>query len=91
MDIQHCMDDLPQPLAEAVVAIDTDPMNPFAAELQRLGAVVVIGNAMDMLILRKCQVIFAKEIFICTSDDKANVAVAKNVERLIRPLLSAGC
>ena len=67
-----------------VVVIDSDEMNPFAAELENLGAIVVCGNAMDPLVLRKCQAIFAKEIFVCTSDDKANIAIAKNAERLTR-------
>lgn len=69
-----------------VVVIDLDPMNPLAAELENYGAIAVTDNAMDPLVLRKCQAIYAREIFLCTSDDKANIAVAKQVERLSREL-----
>ena len=41
---------------------------------------------MDPLVLLKAQVIYAKELFLCTSDDKANIAIAKNAERLTRRL-----
>ena len=67
-----------------VVVIDRDPTNAMAAELQHLGALVVVGNAMDMLVLHNTRAAYAKEIFLCTSDDKANIAIAKNVERLSR-------
>lgn len=69
-----------------VVLIDSDPMNPLAAELENYGAILVCENAMDPLVLRKCQVVYAKELFLCTSDDKANIAIAKNAERLSRSL-----
>lgn len=69
-----------------VVVIDLDPMNPLAAELENHGAIAVTDNAMDPLVLRKCQAVYAKEIFLCTSDDKANIAIAKQVERLTREL-----
>lgn len=69
-----------------VVAIDNDPLNALAAELKNYGAIVVCGNAMDPLVLLKAQVIYAKELFLCTSDDKANIAIAKNAERLTRRL-----
>jgi hypothetical protein len=69
-----------------VVVIDNDPLNPLAAELKNYGAIVVCGNAMDPLVLLKSQVIYAKELFLCTSDDKANIAIAKTAERLTRRL-----
>ncbi|PLW81988.1 hypothetical protein CWI75_12925 [Kineobactrum sediminis] len=69
-----------------VVAIDLDPLNALAAELESYGAIVVHGNAMDPLVLMKAGVIYAKELFLCTSDDKANIAIAKNAERLTRRL-----
>ncbi len=69
-----------------VVAIDNDPRNALAADLKNHGAIVVYGNAMDPLVLLKAQVIYAKELFLCTSDDKANIAIAKNAERLTRRL-----
>ncbi|MCP5128652.1 MAG: NAD-binding protein [Pseudomonadales bacterium] len=69
-----------------VVVIDNDPLNALAAELKNYGAIVICGNAMDPLVLLKSQVIYAKELFLCTSDDKANIAIAKNAERLTRRL-----
>jgi hypothetical protein len=71
-----------------VVVIDQDPLNPMAAELGNYGAIVVCGNAMDPLVLLDSRVVYAKELFLCTSDDKANIAIAKNVERLTRRLSS---
>jgi hypothetical protein len=68
------------------VVVDNDPLNALAAELKNYGAIVVCGNAMDPLVLLKSQVIYAKELFLCTSDDKANIAIAKNAERLTRRL-----
>ena len=70
--------------SKRVVVIDNDPLNALAAELKNYGAIVVCGNAMDPLVLLKSQVIYAKELFLCTSDDKANIAIAKNAERLTR-------
>ena len=69
-----------------VVVIDKDPSNALAAELERFGATVIYGNAMDPLTLMNARAVFAKEIFLCTSDDKANIAIAKAVERLTNQL-----
>ncbi len=69
-----------------VVVVDSNPMNALAAELENFGAIVVYGNAMDPLVLMKAQVVYAKELFLCTSDDKANIAIAKNADRLTRRL-----
>lgn len=69
-----------------VVVIDNDPLNALAAELTNYGAIHLCGNAMDPLVLAKARVIYAKELFLCTSDDKANIAIAKAAERLTRRL-----
>jgi len=69
-----------------VVVIDSNPLNALAAELENHGAIVIYGNAMDPLVLMKAKVIYAKELFLCTSDDKANIAIAKNADRLTRSL-----
>lgn len=69
-----------------VVIIDRDPSNALAAELESDGALLIIGNAMDPLVLMQARVIYAKELFLCTSDDKANIGIAKNVERLTKQL-----
>ncbi len=71
---------------KGVVVIDNDPLNPLAAELKNIGAIVMHGNAMDPLILHDARVEYAKELFLCTSDDKANIAIAKAAERLTRRL-----
>ncbi len=71
---------------KAVVVIDNDALNPLAAELKHIGATVVYGNAMDPLVLHDARVVYAKELFLCTSDDKANIAIAKAAERLTRRL-----
>jgi hypothetical protein len=69
-----------------VVVVDQDPLNALAAELENYGAIVVYGNAMDPLVLIKARAVYAKEVFLCTSDDKANIAIAKAAERLTRRL-----
>ena len=71
---------------KGVVVIDSNPLNALAAELENHGAIVIYGNAMDPLVLMKAKVIYAKELFLCTSDDKANIAIAKNADRLTRSL-----
>ena len=72
-----------------VVVIDNDPLNALAAELTNCGAIHICGNAMDPLILMKSRVVYAKELFLCTSDDKANIAIAKAAERLTRRISDA--
>jgi hypothetical protein len=72
--------------AKRVVVIDQNPLNALAAELAGYGAIFVCGNAMDPLVLIRAQVVYAKEIFLCTSDDKVNIAIAKTAERLTRSL-----
>lgn len=69
-----------------VVVIDLDEHNALAAELETLGAIVICDNAMDPLVLMRAQAVFAKELFLCTNDDQANVAIAKAAERLTRRL-----
>jgi hypothetical protein len=69
-----------------VVVIDFDEHNALAAELENHGAIVICDNAMDPLVLMRVHAVYAKEIFLCTSDDKANVAIAKAAERLTRAL-----
>lgn len=69
-----------------VVVVDLDPLNAAVAELQRFGAIAIHGNAMDPLVMSNARAVYAKELFLCTSDDKANIAIAKNVERLTRSL-----
>ncbi|EED31768.1 TrkA-N domain family protein [gamma proteobacterium NOR5-3] len=69
-----------------VVVVDLDPQNALAAELAGYGAIVVCGNAMDPLVLMRAQVAYAKEVFLCTSDDKVNIAIAKTAERITRSL-----
>jgi len=71
-----------------VVVIDADPQNALAAELENFGAIVICGNAMDPLVLMRANAVYAKELFLCTSDDKANIAIAKAAERLTRSLSS---
>ena len=69
-----------------VVVIDKDSTNALAAELANYGAIVITGNAMDPMVLMNARLIYAKELFLCTSDDKANIAIAKAVERLTHDL-----
>ena len=71
---------------QTVVVIEQDPLNPLVAELENCGAIIVCGNAMDLVVLLDSRVVYARELFLCTSDDKANIAIAKHVERLTRRL-----
>jgi hypothetical protein len=72
-----------------VVIIDREPLNPLAHELEGLGAIMLHGNAIDPLVLMRARVAHAKELFLCTGDDQANIAIAKNVERLTRRVTDA--
>jgi hypothetical protein len=67
-----------------VVTIDREADNPLAAELAHYGAINLVGNALDPLTLLKSRVMYAKEVFLCTSDDQANISAAKTIERLCR-------
>jgi hypothetical protein len=69
-----------------VVVVERDTQNALVAELAGYGAIVVHGNAMDPLVLMRAQAVYAKELFLCTSDDKDNIAIAKAVDRLTRSL-----
>jgi hypothetical protein len=69
---------------KTVVAIDREPNNPLVTELANQGAITILGNAMDPLTLFKCRVMYAKEVFLCTDDDQANISCAKSIERLCR-------
>ena len=69
-----------------VVVIEKDPMNAMAAELAKNGAIVLYGNAMDPTTLERARVVYAKDVFLCTNDDQANIAAAKAIDRLTRVL-----
>jgi len=69
-----------------VVVVEKDPLNAMAAELEKMGAIVLNGNAMDPTTLERARVVYAKEVFLCTHDDQANIAAAKVIDRLTRGL-----
>ena len=69
---------------DSVVLIDHNPMNSRVAELSTLGAIAVIGDAMDPATFIQAKVLSAREVFVFTGDDEANIAVAKIVHRLVR-------
>ena len=60
-----------------------------AHELSGLGAITLTGNALDTVTLLKCRIMYAKEVFLCTSDDQANISCAKTIERLCRSVSDA--
>lgn len=68
----------------AVVVIDHNPVNPRVAALSAQGAIPVIGDAMDPATFIRAKVTAAREVFVFTGDDEANIAVAKVVHRLVR-------
>ena len=72
-----------------VVVIDLNPSNAMATELENYGAIILHGNAMDPVVLLDARAVYAKEIFLCTNNDKTNIAIAKGIERLSRQLTPA--
>ena len=69
---------------KTVVIIDREAGNPLVADLSRLGAIAVTGNALDPMILLKSRAMYAKDVFLCTDDDQTNISCAKIIERLCR-------
>lgn len=70
---------------DLVIAVEKEPLNPYAAELRHQGVTVVYGSALNPLTLLRVRLTKARQIFIFTGDDETNIAVGKLVERLVRP------
>jgi Trk K+ transport system NAD-binding subunit len=61
---------------ERVVVIDQDPTQRFLATVRRLGAVVVIGDASLLEVLKQANTHTAKAIVAATNNDMTNLEVA---------------
>ncbi|MBN8430017.1 NAD-binding protein [Microbulbifer salipaludis] len=67
-----------------VVLIDDRPMNPLVAKLNIMGAIALMGDALDGATLARARVASASEVFVFSGDDEKNVAVAKAIHRVVR-------
>ena len=74
----------------SVVVIDKEQYNPKVAELRRLGAITLLGDAMDPALLLQARIGDARDVFVFTGDEEANIAIAKHIHRLVRGERYAG-
>ena len=66
-----------------VVVIERDSNNPGIDICRELGALVLIGDARDGMILRKAGVKRAKYLFVVCGEDGTNVETAEQAQRLV--------
>lgn len=70
-------------LHEEVVVIESNPNNPFIAEVRRWGVPVVIADARRPEVLLDAGITQAESIVPCTSDDLMNLSIALEARRLV--------
>lgn len=73
-----------------IALIEMDDENPELESLSRIGIHVIIGNALDETILRKARVTHAERIISLLPDDKKNVILAAECERMGKGEIIAG-
>ncbi len=68
---------------QPVVIIEQDGNNPYIEFCRELGAIIVIGDATDIVILRKAGVERAKRLIAVCGDDGVNVQVADQAQKIL--------
>ena len=71
-----------------VVVIDTDENNAVASELRNLGAEFLVGNALDLNVLKRAGVGKADALVAVTGDDELNLAICALAEQNVNPRCS---
>jgi len=74
----------PGPRRNTVVAIDADEDNDRLRICRELGAVVLVGDASNMDLLRQARVAAASLVVATTEDDGVNVEIAMQAHKLFR-------
>jgi voltage-gated potassium channel Kch len=69
--------------SDPVLVIDKDESNQLISDCDRLGAVVLIGDATKMATLRKAYIHNAKYIVATCGDDGVNIEIALRAEELL--------
>lgn len=69
-------------LDEEVVAIERSPVNTFIATARKLGAVVIVGDALIDEVLKRANVSGAKAIVVATDNELVNLEIALLVREL---------
>ncbi len=67
---------------EPVVAIESNPTNPFISTARRLGVAVIVGNAIIAQVLRQAHAPHARAVVAATSNDLVNVEIGLLVREL---------
>lgn len=67
-----------------VVLIDDQRMNPRVASLRALGAIALLGDALDSATLSRARMHAAREVFVFSGSDEKNIAIGKIIHRLVR-------
>lgn len=73
---------------QSVVAIDVDPHNDNLRVCRHLGAVVLVGDAADELLLKKARVSRARELVATTESDGINILAVMHACQLTKALRS---
>ncbi|RYB94800.1 hypothetical protein EUA93_10830 [Nocardioides oleivorans] len=68
---------------QKVVVLEADPAHPALAEVQNRGALVVIGDARQPGVLRRCRVDTAQQVVVTTGLDSVNVEVCEVLTHMV--------
>jgi voltage-gated potassium channel Kch len=68
---------------EKVVVLEADSAHPALADAQGRGAVVILGDARQPAVLKRCRVDTAQQVVVTTGSDSANVEVCEALTRLV--------
>ena len=67
-----------------VVVLEADPSHPALAEVESRGGIVVLGDARQPAVLKRCRVDTAKQVVVNTGHDSINVEVCEVLTRMVR-------
>ena len=67
-----------------VVVLEADPAHPALPEVESRGAIVVLGDARQPAVLKRCRVDTAKQVVVNTGHDSINVEVCEVLTRMVR-------
>ena len=67
-----------------LVMIENNPDNPYIAEIENIGGVVVIGDAMNGYFLKKVKAHKANEVILLTGRDIINIEIASELAQVIK-------
>lgn len=70
---------------KTVIAIEQNINNDELSELDKMGVIILIGQATDPLVLKKAGIERAKRLYALTGNDYANIEIAEEASKLLLP------